>query len=469
MGVKMVKLLKLVLAIIILYFSVNIVCYSESIDINPEKIIKKINTNPQNVISGSVEKNVEMSLENCISLALGNNPDVNSAFHDIAIADTRIKQVWSNFFPTIGWQTSWAHIKQLQLSDALSRNLEYEYYILGQISLYQMIYDFGVTQNEATVKRLDYESYRKAFVETVNNVICQTKIAFYNVLYSFEKEEVAANTVDKYEQFYKQANAFYKVGLNPKVDVTIALSNLSQAKVQLIQAKTDVNSAIAQLNNIMGLPYLSKYKLKGELKYVKTDLSFEDAVSIAKESRPELKKAQIDVEKARQNWKLAKKSFFPYIDFQGQYQRGGKHWTSNDGWSVGFYLNFTNINAAYTKNYIDEMRYTYEKQLAQAKKLQNDIYLEIQNSYLKLNEKDNQIPVSLIQLKQAQENYDLSFGRYRVGVATPIELLEAEDTLKNSKLSYFAALYEYNAARSELEKSIGKNIKQNADIIELNN
>ena len=132
------------------------------------------------------------------------------------------------------------------------------------------------------------------------------------------------------------------------------------------------------------------------------------------------------------------------------------------------YLNFVNINAAYIKNYIQEMRYLYDKQLAQSKKVQNDVYLEIQNAFLKLFEKDNQIPVSLIQMKEAQENYELSFARYRVGVATPVELREAENMLRNSKLSYYAALFEYNSARSELEKSIGKNIPKDSDIIELN-
>ena len=435
---------------------------------DPEKVLQSIDTDPKNVISGSVEKNIEMTLENCIQLALGNNPDINQAFQDILIADTKIKQIWSNYFPHLGWQTSWAHIKQLQLSDAFATNLEYEYYVLGQISLQQLLYDFGVTQNEATVQRLGYESNKKAFIETVNDVICQTKIAFYNALYAIEKEKVAQNTVDKYEDFYNQAQAFYKIGLNPKVDVTIALSNLSSAKIELIRAKTGVNTAIAQLNNIMGLPYLEKYDLKGKLEYFPTEFSFEDAILTANDSRPDLKKAQIDVEKARQSWKLAKKAYFPIIDAQGQYQRGGKHWTSNDGWSIGLYLNFTNLNGMLIKNQIQEARYLYDKQLAQAKKVQNDVYLEIQNSYLKLNEKDNQIPVSIIQLKQAQENYDLSYGRYRVGEASPIELKEAENTLRNSKLMYYSALYEYNSARSELERSIGKNIPKSKDVVELN-
>lgn len=434
----------------------------------PDDVLIEANDKTQEqVISGSIEKNIDMTLENCIQIALGNNPEINAAFQDILVADTKIRQIWSNYFPVISWQTSWSHIKQLQLSDALSRNLEYEYYLLGQISLQQLLYDFGVTQNQATIQRLGYEANKKTFAGVINDIIYRTKIAYFKLQFAYESEKVAQNTVEKYQEFYEEAKALYQIGLNPKVDVTIALANLSSAKIQLIQAKNNVNTSIAELNNIMGVPYLEKYKINENLEYNPLDIEFEKAISIADHARPELKLAQIEVERARQNIKLAKKSFLPIIDAEGQYQRGGKHWTSNDGWNIGIYLNFTRLNARLIANQIREARFLYDKELARAKQVQNNVYLEIQTAFLKLNEKKNQIPVSKIQVKQAQENYDLSNGRYSVGEASPIELKEAENTLRNSKLTYYNALYEYNCARAELEKSIGQNLPPSGEIIEL--
>ena len=53
------------------------------------------------VIEGSVQKNMDLNLERCIELALGNNPQINAAFQDILASDARIKQVWSNYFPQV--------------------------------------------------------------------------------------------------------------------------------------------------------------------------------------------------------------------------------------------------------------------------------------------------------------------------------------------------------------------------------
>lgn len=419
------------------------------------------------IISGSVEKNIDLTLENCIELALGNNPQINAAFQDILASDARIKQVWSNYFPQLSWQTGYTRIRQLQLSDALGQNLTFNYFILGQVTLQQMLYDFGVTQNQATIKRLDYEGYKTTLTAVINDVIYQTKDAYYALLFSYENRRVAQDTVDKFQLFYDQAKAFYEIGMNPKVDVTIAESNLSSAKLKLIQADNAVNLAIAKLNNVMGVPFIDKYNVMDKLQYQPLNLTFNEAVDIAREARPELRLAEIKVESANQTLKLVKKSYYPTLSVEGQFQLGGKSWTSNHGYNFGGYLNFPTVNGMLIRNEIKEARYLYDKELANAQNTQNQIYLEIQNAFLTLEEKKNQMPVALLQVKQAKENYELSYGRYRVGEASPTELKDSQIMYENAQLTYYQALYEYNSAKAGLEKAVGKNIISDEDIIEL--
>ncbi len=432
-----------------------------------DKVLPLSDANSDYIISGSVEKNIDLTLENCIELALGNNPQINAAFQDILASDARIKQVWSNYFPQLSWQTGYTRIRQLQLSDALGRNLTFNYYILGQVTLQQMLYDFGVTQNQATIRRLDYEGYKTTLTAVINDVIYQTKDAYFALLYAYESKRVAQDTVDKFQLFYNQAKAFYEIGMNPKVDVTIAESNLSSAKLKLIQADNNVNLAIARLNNVMGVPFIDKYNILDKLQYQPLNMTFNQAVDIAREARPELKLAEIKVETANQTLKLVKKSFYPTLSVEGQLQIGGKQWTSNHGYNIGGYLNFPTVNGMLIRNEIKEARYLYDKELANAQNTQNQIYLEIQNAFLKLEEKKNQMPVALLQVKQAKENYELSYGRYRVGEASPTELKDSQIMYENAQLTYYQALYEYNSAKAELEKAVGKNIISEEEIIEL--
>lgn len=410
------------------------------------------------VIKGGVENTIDISLEECLKFALGNNPRIQAAMQDVFASDYRIRQAWASYFPQFGWQTGYTRIRQLQLSDVFRQNLVFNYFVLGQISASQMLYDFGVTQNQVTIRKLDNQGYKITLTGTVNDVICQVKQAYYNLQYAIEAKKVAEDMVAKYAAFYDQAKAFYTVGTKPKVDVTIAEVNLSNAKLTLIQAENAVDIAMAKLNNTMGLPYFNKYKISENLRYEPCDVSLEAAIKIAQESRPEFQLAEVKVEEARQNVKLVKKSYFPQLSVEGQFQVGGRTPASNYGYNFGGYLNFPTINGMLIKNEIKEAKALHSKEQANAINTKNNIYYEVQESYFSLKEKKNKIPVAFLGMKQAKENYELSYGRYKVGVGNPIELKEAQVQYQNAQLTYYQTMYEYNTARATLEKVIGKNL-----------
>ena len=410
------------------------------------------------VIKGSVEELNDVSLNDCIRLALGNNPKIQASMQDVLASNARLRQIWSNYFPQLSWQTGYTRIRQLQLSDVFRENLVYNYYVLGQISASQMLYDFGVTQNQATISRLDMQGYKIILTSVVNDVVCEVKKAYYNFQYALEAEKVALDMLKKYEKFYNQAKSFYNSGVSPKVDVTMAEVNLSSAKLALIHAKHDVQIARARLSNAIGLPYSSMYNISDKLRYNPCNIDLKESIKIAEKSRPEFKLADLRVEEASQNWRLAKKSYFPKITAEGQFQVGGRHWTSNYGYNFGGYLTFPTINGALIKNEIKEARILHKREKYTSVGTKNDIYYEVQQAYYSMKEKKNSIPVAFLGMKQARENYELSYGRYKVGVGNPVELKDSQAQYQDALLKYYNTLYQYNSARAELEKFVGKNI-----------
>ena len=431
--------------------------YPESRDVEPR--VEDVASDTM-VIQGGVEEVIDISLDECLRCALGNNPRVQAALQDVFASDARIRQAWSAYFPQFSWQTGYTKIKQLQLSDALGQNLVFNYYVLGQISASQMLYDFGVTQNLVTIRKLDNLGYKISLTGTVNDVVCEVKKAYYNLQYALEARKVAQEMVERYESFYNQAKAFYMAGTSPKVDVTIAEVNLSNSKLLLIQAENAVEIAMAKLNNTMGLPYSNRYRISDNLRYNPCEFTLAEAIETAKESRPEFQLAEVKVEEARQNVKLVKKSYFPTLTVEGQYQKGGRSWTSNYGYNFGGYLNFPTINAMLIKNEIKEAKALHSREQAYASNTKNNIYFEIQQSYYSMLERKNSIPVAFLGLKQAKENYELSYGRYKVGVGNPVELKEAQVQYQDAMLKYYNSLYQFNTSRAELEKFIGKNLAE---------
>lgn len=420
------------------------------------------------VIEGSVQKTIDVTLDQCIKLALGNNPRVREAVEEVSASDFRIKQAWSSYFPQFSLNSSGARTRNLLFADAIGNaDATYNYFILGQISVSQLIYDFGVTQNQVTIKKIGYKTAQENLISVVNDVIKETKNKYYALLYAYEDMKVKEENVDRFELFYKQAKALYDIGMKPKVDVTIAEVNLSNAKLQLIQAKKNLEVSTAQLNNAIGINFMTQFNLQERLKYAPCDITLDEAIEIASEARPDLKIAKLNVESSRQKLQLSKKTYFPKITAQGNLSVGGRNPASNWGYSAGGYLDFPVINVMNINNQIKEARANYSKQMATSTRAEQNIELEIQTAFYNLIEKKNQIPVAFLGMKQAKENYDISYGRYRVGEGNPIELKDSQITYMNSQLSYYNSLYQYNTAKAELEKAIGKNLMFGEEVVDL--
>ena len=383
------------------------------------------------VIEGSVEKTIDVTLDQCIKLALGNNPRVREAVEEISASDFRIKQAWSSYFPQFSINSSGSRNRNLLFSDAFGNaDATYNYFILGQISVSQLIYDFGVTQNQVTIKKLGYKTAQENLISVVNDVIKETKTKYYALLYAYEDMKVKEENVSRFELFYNQAKALYDIGMNPKVDVTIAEVNLSNAKLQLIQAKKNLDVSAAQLNNALGINFMTQFNILERLKYAPCDITLDEAIEIASDSRPDLKIAKLNIETSRQNLQLTKKSYFPKLTAQGNIAVGGRNPASNWGYVAGGYLDFPLINVMNINNQIKEARAKYSKQMATSTRTEQNIELEIQTAFYNLIEKKNQIPVAFLGMKQAKENYDISYGRYRVGEGNPIELKDSQTILK---------------------------------------
>ena len=121
------------------------------------------------------------------------------------------------------------------------------------------------------------------------------------------------------------------------------------------------------------------------------------------------------------------------------------------------------------KNELKEAKALFSKEQSNALNTKNQVYFEVQNAFYTLNEKKCKIPVAKVGMKQAKDNYELSLNRYNVGVADAVELNSAQVQYVNSQLTYYKTMYEYNSARANMERVIGRNLTEDEISLEINN
>ncbi len=410
------------------------------------------------------EMNGEVTLSDCIKLAITHHPTIMSAISNAEIYKTRIGQAWSNYFPTIGAGVSYSRNDMLMsnMPANMSRMMtqRYNMFYVPTLSANMLFFDFGKTKASADMAKRNYEASRYDAESSIETVIYNVKVAYYNMVFAEIQKAVYEETVKDFELQLKQAKAYYEIGKKAKIDVTTAEYNMGNAKVNLIRAKNTLELAAVELANAVGIPELENVILKDKMNSKKYDVNFPDLLKTAQESRPALLSAKKAMDAAEMNVRAAKRAFTPDISGFASYDHGGRQIYSDYGYQFGVQLNYNALNIMLLKKQVDEAKATYQKYVADYEQQKQNVYLEVKSAYINLLNSHDSLDVAKLALQQAKERQYLAFRRYQVGLGDAIEFKDSENTYLNAQLDYYNNLLNYNINAAELERVIGAPIKE---------
>lgn len=401
-----------------------------------------------------------LTLQRAIEIALKNQPSILAGQSTVRANEATIGQAQANYYPQLTVSGSYSKVSPASGSSNVTTLNKYDQYS-SSIGLSQMIFDFGKTPTQVRINTLNTESSRFDLESAINNVVFNVKQAFYNVLQAQRNQDVASESVKRFQQHLNQAQGFYAVGTKAKIDVTKAEVDLSNARLNLIKAENQVRLSRVALNNAMGIPDIRDYNLEDNLLYVKYELSFEDALSKVYAQRPDLQSLIKKKEAAKESISLAQKGYFPVVSgtanysYSGTNSTGGSGFPLNNGWNYGVNISIPLFSGFETKYRVAQARANFDAVSANEQSLRLDIYSQMQQAYLSLRQAEESIVASELAVKQANENVELATGRYQSGVGSPLEVTDALVGLNNAQVAYTQALTDYKNAQASIEKAIG--------------
>lgn len=407
------------------------------------------------VVEGGVEKTRSMSLDDCIRLALLNNPAIQAAISNKEIYKSRIGQAWSAYFPTLSLGLNYSRNRALE-----KHAHQYNLYSMPGIEASQLIYDFGKTRAATNIAKKTFEASDDNLQATINDTIYNVKEAYYNLLFAIQEDQVYADTVANYEAHLEQAQNYYNIGTKPKIDVITAQYNLGNAKLNLIKSKHNIDIAYAKLNNAMGLPEQVGYSIDEKFELPIQEFVFNELLEKAKTTRPELLAAEKKADASKILIKASRVAFLPDVRLFGGYTSGGTKMTDTYSFQFGGGLQYQATNLYLLKKQVDEAKATYKRDAAELEQANQGVYLDVKAALINFDNAKESIPVAKLALLNAKEQHALASGRYKTGLSDVIELKDAEITYLNAQLEYYSTLLNYNIAYSNLERVVGTNLSQ---------
>lgn len=260
------------------------------------------------------------------------------------------------------------------------------------------------------------------------------------------------------EQLLKLAKDRKHAGVATRLDVTREEVQAENTRQRLLVAQNDQESAKLNLIRALGIDFNVRVTLTDELTLAKVDLQTPDvALSVARENRVELK-AQI----ARQ--KLASLSLssvtserLPALSFTGDYGWIGlKPEDASATRSVGLMLSVPIFDGGQRESRISENRSRVRQESIRMKDVSDQITLEVHNALLTLDSSTQQVAVAEKGLGLALNELTFARDRYAAGLATNIEVTNAQTSVARARDNLIEALFRFNASRVNLARAQGE-------------
>ena len=387
-----------------------------------------------------------LTLEQCIAIALEQNPLVLSSLSQYRASLARINQAkaWSQ--PSLDFDAD----LQPKLFDfrgsaesyfGVSQTIEFP----GKIGLRGKI---AATESEEILADIDLLKLDLSF---------QVKQAFYGLLLNREKLKYAEQDLELANDFLAKAELKHAAGDVAQVEVLRARLEGSKAANAVRVATNEVLLAKARLNFLLSRKKHEPLDVRGELKRPFVSLDLEQLKERAWAARPEAKRVAFSLEKEALRKRQAAFSYLPDFNLGlSRHRLEGLKPTWDFTLSFPIPLFFWQPK----RGEIAAAEALMKSLRSEAEYLRNAISLEVEEAYTNALTAGQQITLFEEQiLTQAEEVYNMFLFSFQEGEIGGIELIDARRTLIEARKSYANALYNYGLTLAALEKSVGQSLE----------
>ena len=420
---------------------------------------------------------LNLTLDDALKIAVCENPTIKVAEQQIEVKKISKNEAWQALLPSVDFSgtvqyTLLAAVMKLSMPDPVTGETKTSSFKMGQdntstwngqfqVSLPLFAPTVYATMN-LTKSDLEnaVEQSRSSKLDLVNQV---TK-AYYQVILAQDSYDVLCKSYEQAEKNFNVVNSLYELGGTSEYDKISAEVQLRSLNPTVIQARNAVTLAKLQLMVLMGIDPETEIVIEGSLEDYEDQL-YEEALTagdFSLENNTNMRQLKINETMLNQTLRVQKMNFLPTLALSGSYAFQSLY---NKDWNVGEYEwaksssivlslsvpifrmgNFTKLRS--TKLQISQLSenigYT-EKQLN----------MQVRSYVDNMKANAEQVASNREAIEQAEKGREIASKRYEIGKGTILELNNSEVSLTQAKLTYSQSIYNYLAAKADLDKVLG--------------
>ena len=293
-------------------------------------------------------------------------------------------------------------------------------------------------------------------------LIARLKQIYYDLFLADKAIQIHHEQINLLKQFFDIANAKFRAGKGAQVDVLKAQVELSVLHEKLPVLEQRRQTAQAMLNTLLDQDPRFPLASPQPPHEGRFNLDFEDLYRAAATARPELKAAELAVQRNEQSRALAQRQYYP--DFNLSFRRF-QNYQADDGF--GAYVAMSIPFSPWTKPKYDaavqEAAAASAAARANLHTLENMTRFQIHDLLAKVRASwEVAVLYRTTVLPQAELGVEAARVGYQVGKSNFLDLLDADRAWRGFQLEYYRALVEREQRLAELEQVIGSDLNGNS-------
>jgi len=414
----------------------------------------------------------QLSRADAVAKALAANPQVKQSEEQVALLEGKITEARADALPGITWNTTAMRSRDPGLLNspnfdnfppefrsALSPLPANAFATTADFSQTLFSFKLGKALEAARLARTAGESE----LQRARQATTLDAVRSYNqLLYTLEQLRVVRDTVASKQSHMEFAQNRRAAGAATELEVLRAQVDLENQRAELLRAENDVAAARATLNTVMVRPTSTPIEPTDGLAVVPFGGTFDDAVKEALAARPELKSLRLTEQIRDKLIGVAAADAKPRIDFDGSYgfavRKPEKLFHSDfTRWSALMTFKVPLFDGLRTAGRVAQAtaeRNTVTQQIAA---LENQVRLDVQSAWDSLALAARTIEAAELNVTQARRALDMTEATYRLGAATPLDVIDAQQALSQAENIRNQALVSHANARATLEYVTGRN------------
>lgn len=399
------------------------------------------------LVSHAMDSNTKseyLTLEDVIEIAINNNPLIKSKKHNMGTYEGKIKQAGLLPNPKILFFTQ--EIQTNNVGFDQSQN---------SVDLIQKLETGG--KRKLRVKAAEKEKKVMEFdlLTTIADITAKVKTAYFNVLTKQDELKFAEETLVIAKSLMSIASERFESGDIAKIEILKAKIELSNAEMRVQDVERKHLNSVKMLQTVMGVPNIVLYNLSPISTADTPSLNMDKLNDLLLNRHPALKARKKAVDLSLIKITEAKRMAIPDINAMIGYKRLTEIDVNTIQAGIEFPLPIFNRNQG---KIIEAKAFSF-KAKDDVEVVRNQLLLQLNNAfnlYISTREQVRFFTNSII--PQAEESLKIARQGYKQGEFNYLEVLDAQRTLANTRISYLKISNEFFSSITEIEKLVGVKI-----------